>query len=152
MKGPLAVIAADLSKREHRRALVMLIDEYMRGPSGEKRPLPGALHRRLVSGMAKHPAASVYFAVANGEIAGCATCFSGFSTFRAKKLVNVHDLIVSAGFRRQGVGRALLDFIARKAKREGCCKVTLEVRRDNAGALELYRSAGFTTGAHPMYF
>lgn len=51
---------------------------------------------------------------------------------------------VRAKWRRQGIGRRMLDacfFLARKA---GIEKVELEVFSDNLGALRLYESLGFT--------
>ena len=46
-------------------------------------------------------------------------------------------------FRGRGIGRALLDATLGAARRKGLARVELEVRADNAGAIRLYRSAGF---------
>ena len=77
------------------------------------------------------------------EAIGIAVCFFGFSTFRARPLLNIHDLAVLPQHRGKGAGRALLQAAEDHARREGCCRVTLEVLESNAGARALYRRFGF---------
>jgi ribosomal protein S18 acetylase RimI-like enzyme len=74
-----------------------------------------------------------------------------FSTFKAQKVINIHDLAVNPQFRGNGIGEALLAEVERKAKKENCCKVTLEVREDNR-ARNLYERAGFSYGEPRMFF
>jgi ribosomal protein S18 acetylase RimI-like enzyme len=78
---------------------------------------------------------------------GVAVCFTGFSTFRAAPLINIHDLAVLPNLRRRGVGARLIAAVEAEARRRGCCKVTLEVRDDNVAAMRLYRRAGFGPGS-----
>jgi len=82
---------------------------------------------------------------------GLANCFMGFSTFAARPLVNIHDLVVLPGYRGKGIGQALLQAVEQIAKERGCCKLVLEVRTDNP-AERLYRREGFTDGDHPYIF
>jgi len=65
------------------------------------------------------------------------------STFAARPLLNLHDLAVLPERRGLGVGRALLEAVEARARDLGCCKLTLEVRQDNARAQALYESFGF---------
>jgi len=51
---------------------------------------------------------------------------------------------VRAEWRRQGIGRRLLDACLSLARKAGIEKVELEVFSDNAGALRLYESLGFS--------
>jgi ribosomal protein S18 acetylase RimI-like enzyme len=81
-----------------------------------------------------------------GRAVGVAVCFTGFSTFTAKPLVNIHDLAVTSGCQGRGVGRRLLEAVEAKALSFGCGKLTLEVREDNTGAQRLYRRLGFGNG------
>jgi ribosomal protein S18 acetylase RimI-like enzyme len=81
-----------------------------------------------------------------------AICLLGFSTFRARPLINIHDIAVHPDFRGQGIGRALLDAVEQHAREHGCCKVTLEVRSDNEPAMAAYRRAGFESTQPETWF
>ena len=152
MKQDVRVIAADLRRRSHRTALVRLLDEYREGPTGDGKPLDPDVKRRMPGDLSRHPTARVYLAVSGRTIAGAATCFLGYSTFRGRPLINFHDIVVGHRFRRRGVATALLKKVEEAASEEGCCRLTLEVRADNKAALGLYRQTGFTAGPSPMLF
>jgi ribosomal protein S18 acetylase RimI-like enzyme len=96
-----------------------------------------------VSGLAAAPGAFSLIARLDGEPVGLANCFTGFSTFAAKPLVNVHDMGVMPGHRGRGVGRALLQAIEEHARRLGACKITLEVLSGNERAKALYLALGY---------
>jgi ribosomal protein S18 acetylase RimI-like enzyme len=85
----------------------------------------------------------VLLAFADEVAIGIAVCFVGFSTFRARPLLNVHDLAVLPQYRGKGAGRALLLAAEDHARRQGCCRLTLEVLESNSGARALYRRFGF---------
>jgi ribosomal-protein-alanine N-acetyltransferase len=62
----------------------------------------------------------------------------------------VHTIGVDPAYHGQGIGRRLLDAILDHAKKGA---VYLEVRTDNAVAIELYRSAGFVeVGLRRRYY
>ena len=146
--GPIDIVEADLGRREHQHAVVELVDAYSRDPMGDGRPLSPEVRRALVPGLRAHPTTVILLAYREGEPIGVAVCFLGFSTFAAKPLLNVHDLAVLPGFRRQGVGRRLLEGVERKARALGCCKVTLEVQENNHRARHVYTSVGFAQDVH----
>jgi ribosomal protein S18 acetylase RimI-like enzyme len=146
------IIKADFKQEEHRKAFVSLIDEYVRGDTGSGKPLTEEVKKKLVPGIRKHKTACVYFAVYDKAIVGLATCFTGYSTFSAAGLINIHDLIITKEYRRRGMAAALLEHIADEAKAKRFCKVTLEVRGDNTAAIDLYAQQGFSPGPHTMYF
>lgn len=52
-------------------------------------------------------------------------------------------LCVQPGQRRHGIGRQLLGWLLRSAGVAGIASVHLELRADNAGALDFYRALGF---------
>ena len=79
----------------------------------------------------------------DGKPVGLANCFTGFSTFAAQPLINVHDLAVLPGYRRRGVGGALLRAVEAEAVRRGASKVTLEVLSGNERAKALYLALGY---------
>ena len=82
-------------------------------------------------------------AFVDGEPAGLAICFEGFSTFQCRPLLNIHDLIVSTNHRGKGLSKLLLKKTEEIARRLGCCKLTLEVLEENSIARNAYRSFGF---------
>jgi ribosomal-protein-alanine N-acetyltransferase len=57
--------------------------------------------------------------------------------------LDVHNLAVDRDYRRQGIGRSLLQAVIAEAKDRGLERVTLEVRKSNAAAQNLYYNLGF---------
>jgi ribosomal-protein-alanine N-acetyltransferase len=57
--------------------------------------------------------------------------------------VDIHNIAVHPDFRRQGIGRLLLEQVVDAARRQERLRVTLDVRFSNASAQNLYRSFGF---------
>jgi ribosomal protein S18 acetylase RimI-like enzyme len=146
----LEIVEADLSSELGAACVVDLIDAYARDPMGGGRALPEDVRARLGPDLRAHVTlgtASVLLALQGGEAVGVAVCFLGYSTFRARPLLNLHDLAVRSDMRGAGVGQALLAAVASKAHALGCCKVTLEVREDNAPARRLYERTGFVDTA-----
>lgn len=58
--------------------------------------------------------------------------------------MHINNLAVAAGWRRRGVASSLLEFALDDARRAGAISATLEVRRSNTAAAELYRRHGFS--------
>jgi ribosomal-protein-alanine N-acetyltransferase len=78
----------------------------------------------------------------------------GFCTFwRVLDELHINNLAVAPARRREGVGSALLDAVLREGARLGAARATLEVRRSNAVAIDLYKRFGFTVaGVRPGYY
>ena len=55
----------------------------------------------------------------------------------------ITDVAVSPACRRQGIGRALIEELKKRAAQSGLSFVTLEARASNAPAIALYEGAGF---------
>ena len=89
------------------------------------------------------PNRQVLVAIIDELIVGVAVCLSGFSTFKAKPVLNVHDLAVLPSHRGQGIGSTLLAAAEDRARELGCCKMTLEVISTNEAAHRLYSREGF---------
>lgn len=124
-------------------AIVEVLDSYACDPVGGGEPLSADVRNRLVPALRELPTALILLAFADGVAVGLAVCFFGFSTFQARPLLNVHDLAVVPEWRGRGVGRALLAAAEERARRRGCCKLTLEVQDGNRRARGLYDSFGF---------
>lgn len=143
----------DLSCKENADKLCELIDTYMIDPMG------GALSKltdekksKLIDGLKRCSSSLIFFCNDNNYTVGASVCFIGFSTFLARPLINIHDLIVLPQYRKKGVGTALMLAIEQKAIEIDCCKITLEVRYDNIVAKNLYKKNGFSSGGVPMEF
>ena len=148
MAAEVRILQADLDDPAHAAAVLAMTRDYARDPMGDGADLPADRQAVLVERLRAHPTTLVFLAFAGDEPVAIATCFVGFSTFAARPLVNIHDVHVTAAYRRRGVGRALLAAVEAKARELGCCKLTLEVQENNHVARALYRSLGFGGGQY----
>ena len=128
---------ANFDDAVHAQAIVDLINAYAGEDHGSGRELDSGISSQIVPGMKATPGAFTILAWEGDLPVGAAVCFRGFSTFAAQPLVNVHDLSVRASHRGRGVGTQLLNAVEDYARQQGCCKVTLEVRKANPRAESL---------------
>lgn len=138
-----SIVDADLSTPLHGTGLVLLLDEYARLPHIAGRGIPDDVRQNLVARLAATSGKQILLAIDDERVVGVAVCFEGFSTFAGRPLLNIHDLVVTAACRGQGVGTMLLQAVAQRARELGCCRVTLEVDSSNPGAKKLYERSGF---------
>src|SRR5687768_12922115 len=142
-----AVRLADLHDPQDARWVVELLDLYCRDEFGDGEPLSQQARENLIPGLLKHGGARVFLAFADAEKSteplGVAICLLGFSSFRGAPLLNIHDIAVAPQARGQGLGAALLLALEEDARSLGCCKITMEVRSDNARAQALYQRIGY---------
>eukprot|EP01031_Cornospumella_fuschlensis_P035955 gene35955-43609_t len=134
---------ADLNNAVDAEATVTLLNAYATDLFGGLEPLSDYARDNLAFELAKRPNAHVFIARVDGQPAGLAICFEGFSTFECRSLLNIHDFAVAPQFRRKGVGGELMMFVESFARSIGCCKLTLEVLQGNTPAQKLYNSCGF---------
>ena len=123
--------------------LVALLDAYARDPMGGGTPLADDVKARLCDELAALPSAASFIAWIGDEAVGLVNTFEGYSTFKARPLLNVHDIAVLPAQRGRGVGQALLAACEAHARERGCCKLTLEVLSGNQRALRSYQRFGF---------
>jgi GNAT superfamily N-acetyltransferase len=138
------IVEADLANPTHQRDVVTMTAAYALDAMGNGAPLTEDVLARLIPALREHPTTIIFLAYVDDQVAGIATCFLGFSTFAARPLINIHDLAVLPERRGQGIGRALLAAVERKARALGCAKLTLEVLPANTAARGIYQAAGFT--------
>jgi GNAT superfamily N-acetyltransferase len=76
------------------------------------------------------------------EPAGFALFFHNYSTFLARPGVYLEDLFVKPEFRGKGVGRALLQYLAKVAVERDCGRLEWSVLDWNTPAMGFYKSLG----------
>ena len=64
---------------------------------------------------------------------------------KAEKEVFISKLYIHKDFRRRGLGKYILDFIAKEARSLGCTAMTLSVNKDNSDSIQFYTAYGFLT-------
>jgi ribosomal protein S18 acetylase RimI-like enzyme len=64
---------------------------------------------------------------------------------KAEKEVFISKLYIHKDFRRRGLGRHILDFIAKETRALGCTAMTLSVNKDNSNSIQFYITYGFQT-------
>lgn len=123
------------------------MDVYACDPMGGGVPLSAEVKERLCPDLSSNPNATSFIAwrddSENPEAIGLVNAFLGYSTFKAKPLLNIHDIVVLPSYRRQGVGQALLAAVEGEARNLGCCKLTLEILTGNTRAMASYTRFGF---------
>ena len=66
---------------------------------------------------------------------------------------HIMNVAVDSGYRRAGVGSAVMEALIDESRRWGIYDITLEVRASNAGAIALYEKYGFRTeGVRREYY
>lgn len=144
MNKGLRVLVADYGQAEHLQAIVELLDHYASDPMGGGEPLSAYAREHLPRELARRP--QLFSVLAwhprQGPI-GLVNAVEGFSTFACKPLINVHDIVVRAEHRSQGVAQRMMKLVSQVARARGACKLTLEVLSGNTAALALYRKLGF---------
>lgn len=146
--GPACVVRlAEMDDPDDRARLEAMLEAYAVDILGDPTGLEPEILREAIPGLAAMPGAFALLAFLGDAVAGMALCLPSYSTFRARPVVNIHDLAVHAEYRGRGVGAALLQRTEREARDRGCCKVTLEVRADNTAARRLYHRLGYRGGA-----
>lgn len=145
------IVEADYWNSRHCSDIKFLTNSYAKDEMGGSHPLPRQILDEMIEGLRQTDNAFSLIAYHDEEAVGIANCFVGFSTFEARKIINIHDLAVLPKFRNRGVGELLLQSIQKKARKLKCCKLTLEVRVDNR-ARDLYERFGFESGDPEMLF
>ena len=90
------------------------------------------------------PVAEALLAWEGDEPAGFAVFFHNYSTFLGRPGIYLEDLFVKPEFRGKGIGRALLQYIARLAIDRGCQRLEWSVLNWNETAIRFYQSLGAT--------
>ena len=96
----------------------------------------------LRDGFSSNPKFYVEIAEWNGAPAGFALWFHNYSTFQGKPGIYLEDLFVRPDFRKKGIGKALLAYLARIAVENGCGRYQWQVLDWNTPSIAFYESLG----------
>jgi GNAT superfamily N-acetyltransferase len=78
----------------------------------------------------------------NGEPAGFAVWFVNFSTFSGRSGIYLEDLFVRPAYRGQGIGKALLAYLAKLCVEKGWARLQWSVLDWNTPSIAFYKSLG----------
>lgn len=137
------LIIADYQNQQHCQDLIFLLNSYAQDPMGGGDALSDYSQANLCEQLAKRADVVTILCYVDGQPAGICNCVEGFSTFKAKPLLNIHDIAVVAEFRGLGLSHKMLSKAQAVATERGCCKLTLEVLQGNEIAKKSYQKFGF---------
>jgi ribosomal protein S18 acetylase RimI-like enzyme len=88
-------------------------------------------------GFGENPVFGFYIAETDGKIVGLSLYYYRYSTWKGK-LLYLEDLIVLEEYRRNGIGRKLMDATIQEAKIQKCNGIQWQVLDWNQPAIEFY--------------
>jgi GNAT superfamily N-acetyltransferase len=88
--------------------------------------------------------AEVILAELDGLAIGFALFFHTYSTFLTQPGLYLEDVFIRPEYRRQGVGKALMNSVVKIAHERGCGRLEWSVLDWNQNAIEFYQSLGAT--------
>ncbi|MCK5880959.1 MAG: GNAT family N-acetyltransferase [Sinobacterium sp.] len=137
------ITRVDYNNAQQACDLTSLLKQYAQDSMGGAKALKLDAIEQLCPRLAKLTSAHSFICYSEQKPIGLINCFEGFSTFNAKPLLNIHDVYIDAQYRGLGLSKKLLKQADLLAKELNCCKITLEVRADNAVAQQAYKTHGF---------
>lgn len=143
MNDSFSLLEANLNDEDQAAEVLRLLDAFSGDSFGDGHPLSADVHAKVIGGLREFPTTRIYLAYEGTEAVGLAICFLSYSTFRARRILNIKDYFVPHMHRGRGIGRRLMGFVAERARAEDCCLLTLEVQENNERARAIYAAAGF---------
>lgn len=143
IQARLSIVPVDFTQDKHREHFLQLMAHYAADPMGGAQGLPEAVRRELILRLPRRADWVALLAYCGDVPVGLMNAFEGFSTFAARPLLNIHDMVVHHDYRGRGIAQALLVATEALARQRGCCKLTLEVLSNNSRALQSYARFGF---------
>jgi len=138
------IIQADYQNEQHGQDLVMLLNAYALDPMGGGEALADKVQQNLVATLAERNDFLTLLCYVDNKPAGILNCVEGFSTFKCKPLLNIHDCGVLKEYRGLGLSQKLFNEAEKISRERGYCKLTLEVLEGNIVAQNAYKKLGFS--------
>ena len=92
--------------------------------------------------LSDHKAAYCILAFSDNQPAGFALYFKNFSTFKGRPGIYLEDLFVDPKYRGKGIGKKLLQELARRALESNFARLEWSVLDWNPPAIQFYESIG----------
>jgi ribosomal protein S18 acetylase RimI-like enzyme len=146
------ITVCDYFNPAHTEAVASLINAYIADEMGGGKLLSDGEQSVLIEGLRNHPKSVVLLAREGEVFVGLLTAFENFSTFTVQPMINIHDVIVLKDRRGRGIGRQLMNAVIAEAEKRKCSRITLEVRKNNFTAQNLYKSLGFEEAEGGMFY
>lgn len=105
---------------------------------------PGSQTPEAVAEFLRSPGPELVLVAEAAELAGFCCCLLKRSFCYAEPSAEITEFYVSPAWRRQGVGRSLLEAAVAQCKARGAVEITLLTGSDNLPAQALYRAGGFS--------
>ena len=138
------ILLANYTNPQHAADVVSLLNGYALDPMGGGEALSDHTKQNLVNGLINTPNAFTVLCYVDSKPAGLINCIQGFSTFKCKPIINIHDVTVDSVFRGLGLSSKMMEKVEAVAKERGACKLTLEVLEGNEVAKNSYKKFGFS--------
>jgi GNAT superfamily N-acetyltransferase len=90
------------------------------------------------------PLVEAVLAEQSGQALGFALFFHNYSTFLTQPGIYLEDLFVLPDYRRQGIGKALITYLAKLAVERNCGRLEWSVLDWNEPAIAFYEKMGAT--------
>jgi GNAT superfamily N-acetyltransferase len=119
-------------------ALVRELAEYEREPDAVRATEQDILR----DGFGATPRFQCVIAEWKGKPAGFALFFYNYSTWEGRAGLYLEDLYVRPPFRKRGIGRALFQYLAKRAVDESLTRLVWQVLDWNQPAVEFYEAVG----------
>jgi GNAT superfamily N-acetyltransferase len=135
---PFTINSATAKDRSHLLTMIRELAEFER-LSAELEVTAESLHAALFG---ERPVAAALLARVDGAPAGYAVYYHTFSTFVGRPGIFLDDIYVRPEFRKRGIGRALLEAVAKIGMEVGGGRFEWIALRWNENAFRFYRSLG----------
>ncbi len=110
--------------------------------------------REYIRGLLADEGSALFVAELEGRLVGLISAVireaPDVPLFVPRRYAIIDNVVVKAGYRRAGIGRALMERAHEWAVEAGVESVELNVWEFNAGALEFYRGLGYETSSRRM--
>jgi ribosomal protein S18 acetylase RimI-like enzyme len=138
------ILLANYSNPQHAADVVSLLNGYALDPMGGGEGLSEYTKQNLVTALIDTKTAFTVLCYVDSKPAGLINCIQGFSTFKCKPIINIHDVTVDSAFRGLGLSMKMIEKVESISKERGACKLTLEVLEGNTIAKNAYTKFGFS--------